>query len=57
MNATEVATAVEKKAVVRDTGKRDIAAAAVENMAAAGGMYFAGVEGRCGFLAPALCVM
>jgi hypothetical protein len=56
MNATEVAAAVEKKAVVRDTGKRDIAAAAVENMAA-GGMGFAGVEGRCGFLAPAICVM
>jgi hypothetical protein len=62
MNTTEVATAVEKKAVVRDNiiedkGKRDIAAAAVENLAAAGGMGFAGVEGRCGSLAPAICVM
>jgi hypothetical protein len=57
MNTTEVATAVEKKAVVRDTGKRDIAAAAVENLAAAGGTGFAGVEGRCGSLAPAICVM
>ena len=56
MNTTEVATAVEKKAVVRDTGKRDISAAAVENLAA-GGMGFAGVEGRCGSLAPAIFVM
>ena len=54
MNATEVATAVEKKAVVRDTGKRDIAAAAVENLAA-GGMGFAGAEGRCGSLGPGIC--
>ena len=57
MNTTEVATAVEKRAVARDTGKRDIAAAAVENLAEAGGMGFAGVEGRCGSLAPAICVM
>ena len=56
MNTTEVATAVEKKAVVRDTGKRDIAAAAVENLAAAGGMGFAGAEGQCGSLEPAICV-
>ena len=57
MNATEVATAVEKKAVERDIGKRDIAAAAMENLAAAGGTGFAGVGGRCGSLAPAICVM
>ena len=55
MNATEVATAVEKKAVAKDKGKRDIAAAA-ENLAA-GGMGFAGVEGRCGFLERAICAM
>jgi hypothetical protein len=55
MNATEVAAAVEKKAVERDKGKADIAAA--EGSLAAGGMGFAGVEGRCGFLAPAICVM
>ena len=55
MNATEVATAEEKKAVARDIGKRDIAAAA-ENLAA-GGMGFAGAEGRCGSLEPAICVM
>jgi hypothetical protein len=57
MNATEVAAAVEKKAVLRDTGKADIAAAAGENMAAAGGMDFAGVEGQCGFLERAICAM
>ena len=55
MNATEVATAEEKKAVVRDKGKADIAAA-VESLAA-GGMGFAGAEGRCGSLARAICVM
>jgi hypothetical protein len=53
MNATEVVTAVEKKAVARDTEKRDIAAA-VESLAA-GGMGFAGVEGRCGSLGLAIC--
>jgi hypothetical protein len=55
MNATEGATVAEKKAVAKDKGKADIAAAAVENMAA-GGMVFAGVEGRCGSLEPAICV-
>ena len=60
MNATEVATVAEKKAVVRDNitkdkGKADIAAAA--GNLAAGGMGFAGVEGRCGSLGPAICVM
>jgi hypothetical protein len=55
MNATEVATAVEKKAVERDKGKRDIAAAAVS--LAVGGMGFAGVEGRCGSLGLAICAM
>jgi hypothetical protein len=54
MNATEVATAAEKKAVAKDKGKADIAAAAVENMAV-GGMGFAGVEGRCGSSGPAIC--
>ena len=53
MNATEVAAAVEKRAVVRDTGKRDIAAAAGENLAA-GGMDFGGAEGRCGSSGPAI---
>ena len=56
MNATEVATVPEKKAVARDKGKADIAAAAVETMAA-GGMGFAGAEGQCGSLAPAICGM
>jgi hypothetical protein len=54
MNATEVAMVAEKKAVAKDKGKADIAAAAVENMAA-GGMVFVGVEGRCGSLEPAIC--
>ncbi|HWW96362.1 MAG TPA: hypothetical protein VNY74_01635 [Edaphobacter sp.] len=54
MNATEVATAVEKKAVERDIGKRDIAAAAAS--LAAGGMGFEGAEGRCGSLGPGICV-
>ncbi len=53
MNATEVATAVEKKAVARDKGKRDIAVAA-ESLAV-GGMGFAAGEGRCGSLGPAIC--
>jgi hypothetical protein len=53
MNATEVATVAEKKAVAKDKGKADIAAA-VENMAA-GGMGFAGVEGRCDSSGPAIC--
>jgi len=44
MNAIEVATAVEKKAVERDKGKTDDAAAA-ESLAA-GGMDFEGAEGR-----------
>jgi hypothetical protein len=57
MKAIEVATAVEKNAVVRDTGKTDIAAAAVENMAAVGGTDFEGAEGRCGFSRPGICVM
>jgi hypothetical protein len=56
MKATEVAAAVEKKAVARGIGKRDIAAAAVENLAA-GGMGFAGVEGRCGSSEPGICGM
>ena len=55
MSATEVATVAEKKAVERDKGKRDIAAA-VESLAA-GGMGFAGAEGRCGFLERAICAM
>ena len=55
MNATEVATAAEKKAVARDKGKRDIAVAAVS--LAVGGMGFAGAEGRCGSSGPAICVM
>jgi len=53
MNATEVAAAVEKKAAARDIGKKDIAAAAVGNLAA-GGMGFAGAEGRCGSLGPGI---
>jgi hypothetical protein len=55
MNVTEVAMAVEKKVVARDKGKIDVAAA-VENLAV-GGTGFEGAEGRCGFLAPAICVM
>jgi hypothetical protein len=55
MNAIEVSAAAEKKAVERDKGKADIAAAAVN--LAAGGMGFAGVEVRCGSLAPAICAM
>ena len=55
MNATEVATVAEKKAVARDKGRADIAAAVVS--LAAGGMGFAGVEVRCGSLGPAICVM
>jgi hypothetical protein len=55
MSATGVATVAEKKAVARDKGKRDIAVA-VENLAA-GGMGFAGVEGRCGSSGPAICAM
>ena len=55
MNATEVATAVEKKAVERDIGKRDIAAA-MESLAA-GGMDFEGAEGRCGSSGLAICAM
>jgi hypothetical protein len=54
MNATEVATGVEKKAVARDKGKRDIAAAAAS--LAAGGMDFAGAEGQCGSLERAIFV-
>jgi hypothetical protein len=46
--------AAEKKAVERDKGKADIAAAVVS--LAAGSMGFAGVEGRCGSLARAICV-
>ena len=57
MNATEVATAEEKKAVVRDKGKADIAAAAVESLAAGGMGFAAGVEDRCGSLEPAICAM
>ncbi|HTC74496.1 MAG TPA: hypothetical protein VK684_02890 [Edaphobacter sp.] len=55
MNGTEVSTAAEKNAVERDKGKSGIAAA-VENLAA-GGMGFAGVEGRCGSLERAICAM
>jgi hypothetical protein len=55
MNISEVSTAAEKKAIERDKGKTDIAAAVVS--LAAGGMGFAGVEGRCGSLEPAICVM
>ena len=59
MNATEVATGVKKKAVARDIGKRDIGkkdiAAAAASLAA-GGMDFAGAEGRCGSLGPAIFV-
>ena len=47
--------AVEKKTVARDKGKADIAAAV--GSLAAGGMGFAGVEGRCGSLEPATCDM
>ena len=54
MSATEVATVAEKKAVARDKGRADIAAAVAS--LAAGGMGFAGVEGRCGSLGPAICV-
>jgi hypothetical protein len=54
MNISEV-SAAEKKAVERDIGKTDIAAAAVS--LAVGGMGFeAGAEGRCGSLEPAICV-
>ena len=53
MNVTEVATAVEKKAVERDIGKRDIAAAV--GSSAAGGMGFEGAEGRCGSSGQAIC--
>ncbi len=53
MNTTEVATAAEKKAVERDIGKTDIAAA-VESLAV-GGMGFEGVEGRYGSSEPAIC--
>ena len=45
----------EKKAVERDIGKKDIAAA-VESLAA-GGMGFAGAEGLCGSSELAICVM
>jgi hypothetical protein len=55
MNISEVSTAVEKKAVERDKGKADIAAAVVS--LAAGGMGFAGGEGRCGSSGPAIYVM
>jgi hypothetical protein len=53
MNATEVATAVEKKAVERHIGKIDIAAA--EENLAAGGMGFGGAECQCGSLGQAIC--
>ncbi len=55
MNAIEVATVAEKRAVARDMGKRDIAADA-ESLAV-GGMGFAGAEDRCGSSVPAICVM
>ena len=55
MNATEVAMAAEKKAVARDKGKADIAAAV--GSLAAGGMGFAGVEGPCVYSEPAICVL
>jgi hypothetical protein len=55
MNVTEVAMAVEKKAVARDIGKRDIAAAA--GSLAAGGMGFEGAAGRCGSSERAICAM
>ena len=53
MNATEVATVAEKKAVARDKGKRDIAVAA-ESLAV-GDMGFEGAEGRCASSGPAIC--
>ena len=58
MNISEVSKAM-KKALERDTGNIDIAAAA-ESLAA-GGMDSerdsgAGVEGRCGSSAPVICV-
>ena len=53
MNATEVATVAEKKAVARDKGRADIAVAGAS--LAAGGMGFADVEGRCGSLGPGIC--
>jgi hypothetical protein len=56
MNVTEVATAVEKKAVERDIGKRDIAAA-VESLAVGGMGFEAGGEGRCGSSERATCAM
>jgi hypothetical protein len=55
MNAIEVAAVAEKRAVARDKGKRDIAAA-VENLAA-GGMDFADAEGQCGSSGQVICVM
>ena len=47
--------AVEKKAVARELGKRDIAVAA--GSLAAGGMGFEGAEVQCGSLGPAICAM
>jgi len=56
MNISEVAAA-EKKAAERDKGKADTAVA-MGSLAAAGmDTDFAGVEGRCGSLGPAICVM
>ena len=54
MNTTEVSTA-GKKAVERDNGKTDIAAA-VESLAAGGMGIEADAEGRCGSSEPAICV-
>jgi hypothetical protein len=50
---------VEKKAVARDNitkdnGKADIAAAAMESLAA-GGMGFVDAEARCGSSGPVIC--
>jgi hypothetical protein len=53
MNISEVFTA-GKKAVERDKGKTDIAAA-VESLAAGGMGFEAAEEGRCGSSGPATC--
>ena len=53
MNISEVSTA-GKKAVERDQGKIDTAAAAA-NLAVGGMGFEAAEEGRCGSLGPVIC--
>ena len=55
MNISE-ASAADKKAVERDKGKADIAAAA-ESLAAGGMGFEAAEEGRCGSSERAICAM